>query len=107
MLTRSALSTEYIRVRIRAKEAGVDQDLSGLTVKMAFIAPGSSPGASDWKTATWDTDSTVDPDAYYAQCLVGPNGGVITLTAQEWNVWSKVTDTPEEVIQNHGPMRIT
>lgn len=94
MLRISALSLEYVRVRVQASEAGAAVDPSGNTVVMAFVAEGVAPVSGDWKTASWETDTTTNPDTYFARCLVGP-AGTVTLTAGIYDVWVRVTDSPE------------
>jgi len=101
--SQSALSTEYVRVSIGA---GVDPTSDN--VQMAFPATGVAPETSDWKSATWETDSTTSPPTYYARCLVGPgSGGLITLTAGGiYDVYVKIADNPETVVRNTGALAI-
>jgi len=77
----SAQSKTWIRVPIWAEENGLPEDPSGTTVKMAFAL--AKTDSLVWKTAEWEVNVAVDPDVYYARCLVGPSGGTITLTAGE------------------------
>lgn len=105
MLAISALSLEYVRVRIHASEDGAAVDPTADTVVMAFVAEGASPGVSDWKTASWETDPSVTPDAYYARCLVGPSGAA-TLTAGIYDVWVKATDNPEIPVLRAGSLEV-
>jgi hypothetical protein len=99
----SASSTEYVRVPVSAKASGSVVDPTADTVVMAFIAGTSTPGVSDWKTASWETDATTDPDTYYARCLAG---SAVTLTAgTTYMVWVKVTDSPETPIKRCGLLR--
>lgn len=101
--TISAASTEYVQVIVSAKESGAAVNVSTATVTMGFSATSAVP---TWRTASWDTDATTDPDTYRAQCLVGPDGGVETLTAGLYNVWVKVVDSPETVIRKAGQLRV-
>lgn len=105
MLRISALSLEYVRVRVQASEAGSAVNPTSDTVVMAFVAEGASPGASDWKTASWETDTTTTPDTYYARCLVGPSG-TVALTAAIYDVWVKVTDSPEVPALRAGNLEV-
>lgn len=91
MAEMSTLSLEFVKVQVTFRENGVLQDPTADTVEMAFVQPGSSPGAPDWKPATWET--AVGP-RYLARTLVGP-GGTVTLTADTYRVWVRVTDNPE------------
>jgi len=90
----STTSTEYVRVPISVTEAGAAVVPTSDAVSMAFMTPGATPGALDFKSATWETDTTTSPDTFYARCLVGP-AGVVTLTAAMYDVWVKVEDNPE------------
>lgn len=104
VLQRSASSTTYVRAKVKATVAGVAVNPTSDTVSMAFLASGS-PGASDWKAASWDTDSSTSPPTYRAQCLIGPSG-VITLTAGLYTVWVRIQDSPEDVQEPAGLLRI-
>jgi len=100
--SQSALSTEYVRVAI---DAGVDPTAD--SVQMAFPVTGVAPVVGDWKSATWETDSSTTPPTYYARCLVGPAPGLITLTAGRlYDVYVKVADNPETVVRNTGALAV-
>lgn len=99
----SALSLEYVRVPVYAKEAGATVDPTGLTVQMAFTT--TTPVTGDWKSASWETDATTDPDTYYARCLVGP-AGTITLSAGTYLVWVKITSSPEIPVKFAGGLTV-
>jgi hypothetical protein len=105
VLQQSTASTEYVRVPIAARSAGADVDPTGDTVVMAFLTGVGPPVSGDWKTASWDTDSTTTPPTYRAQCLVGP-AGAVTLTAAVYSVWVKVTDSPEVPVKRAGQIKI-
>lgn len=105
MLEVSALSLTYVRVAVRNRQSGVFIDPTGGAVQMAFPASGTDPVSGDWKTASWETDATLTPDAYYARCLVGPSG-TVTLAAGTYDVWVKPTATPEIPVIKAGPMRV-
>lgn len=105
MLTISTLSTEYVRVPVQAQVNGTDIDPTGDTVQMAFVAQGTTPGPTDLKPASWETDPTVSPAIHYVRALVGPSG-VIALAAAVWDVYVKVQDNPETPVKKAGPLRI-
>ncbi len=105
MLEISAASLQHVQVPVSARAAGAAVNLSGDTVKMAFLASGVAPVSGDWKTAQWDTDTTTNPATYRAQCLVGPSGAV-TLTAGDYVVWVQVNHSPELTALIAGPMRV-
>lgn len=101
----SASSLEYVRVPVYAKASGAVVDPTGNTVKLAFMSTTAAPGVSDLKTASWETDTTTNPDTYYARCLVG-SGGAVTLTAGTYHVWVKVTDSPETPLKRAGLLKV-
>lgn len=104
-LTQPATSLAYVHVPIRDLISGAV--LSGDSVEMAFPAAGAAPASGDWKPATWLTVTATTPDTYYARCLVGP-AGTVTLTAGSYDVWVRVTDSPEvPVLRAPGQLVIT
>lgn len=103
-VTISSLSTEYVQILVEATANGVPVNPSSDQVTFAFIAGTTNPQAGDWKTGSWDTDTQGD---YLAQCLIGPDGGTITLTPGAYYVWIKITDNPEVPIRNAGYLIIT
>jgi hypothetical protein len=102
-----ATSTGYIRARVSAEASGAAVDPSGYTVTVAFAATDTAPasGASDWKSATWDTDTTTTPATYRAQCNVGPSG-TVTLTAGTYWMFVKVAASPETPIIRSGVVKV-
>lgn len=104
MHTQDALSTEYVRTVIGTTPA---VDPTADNVQMAFPVTGVDPVSGDWKSATWETDSSTSPPTYYVRCLVGPGlGGVVTLTSGLYDVYVKVSDNPETVVRNTGALGI-
>ena len=106
LLAISSLSKEYVRVRVYAETNGVAVNPTADTVEMAFISGDTEPTSPDWKAASWETDTTTEPDTYYARCLVGP-GGTVTLADGLYQVWVRVTDSPEIPVKKSGELRIT
>lgn len=105
VLTRSASSTTYVRAKVKATESGSVVNPTADTVQMAFTTGGATPGASDWKAASWDTDSSTTPATYRAQCLIG-SGGVVTLAVGLYTMWVRIQDSPEDVQEPSGLLRI-
>lgn len=104
MHSQSSLSTEYVRVAIGTTPA-VDPTSDNL--QMAFPVTGNEPITGDWKSATWESDTSTVPTTYYARCLVGPGpGAVVTLTDGLYDVYVKVSDNPETVVKNTGALAI-
>jgi hypothetical protein len=100
----SALSTTYVQCRVSATEGGVASNPTSGTVSFAFVpeeADNESPAASAWVSGSWDTGT----DGYWAKCLVGPDG-VAVLAAGSYDVWVRVSKTPETVIDRVGALSI-
>ena len=96
----SALSKEYVRVQVEAKEAGVLVNPTTLVVKMAFVPDSArQPVSSDWQTASWETEPG---PLYFARIVVGPGGFV--LAPATYTVWVQITDTPEIPARPAGPL---
>lgn len=97
-MTLSSLSIEYVRFEVVDEFAGTNP--TTLTVLIAFPSRGDAPVSGDWKTATWETEA----GKYYARTLVGTGGAV--LAAGNYDVWVKLTDSPEVIQRNVGRLRI-
>lgn len=103
----SSLSKQYVKVRVSSIDSGAPVDITAGTVQMAFTTPGTEPVSNDWKSATWETDTTRNPDRYYARCLVGPSG-TITLTDGTYDVWVKVSSVGSEIpVLRAGSVTVT
>lgn len=103
-MEQSSLSTEYVKVPVSVLVNGQYVDISSDAVQMAFPVRGVDPITGDWKTAIWES---VDSTTYAACCLVGPVGGTIQLAKGAYDVWVKVTDSPEVPAKKAGFLRIT
>lgn len=98
----SSLSTEYIRVSVSVTKAGIPFDPTGDTVQMAFPLPNVEPVLADWKASSWESTG----GNYWARCLVGPSG-TVTLADGNYDVWVKITDSPEIPVRKVGSLSIT
>lgn len=98
-------SLEYVRVPVYAEAAGAQVDPTGDTVQMAFMPGSQTPEAGDWKSATWDSDTSTTPATYRAQCLIGPSG-TVTLNRGTYTVWVKITDSPEVPVRPVGSLKV-
>ncbi|HEY6018358.1 MAG TPA: hypothetical protein VIY48_00200 [Candidatus Paceibacterota bacterium] len=107
-LTISHLSLEYVKVQIEAEQNGAAINPSGDVVQMAFPVQGVDPVTGDWKTASWEVAAppTVTKTEYWARCLVG-TGGAVALAAGRYDIWIKVTDSPEVPVQYAGVLIVT
>lgn len=109
LFTFSATSLTEVLSAVKAKRNGAAVDPTSDTVQAAFIASApdtAAPASGDWKTASWETDSTTSPATYKAKCLVGPSGA-ITLAAGTYHMWLKITDSPEIPIEYSGRIKVT
>lgn len=90
MLKMPAVSKEYVLVDWAATIAGVavNPTSPALPVEMAFPVRKSPP--TTFYTAIWEAAGA----AWKAGCLVGP-GGTVTLPVGDYDVYVKVTSTPE------------
>lgn len=102
--TKSVLSTVYIKSQITATVNGVyPYNPTVDVVQAAFVAPGTNPGALDWKSASWETKGST----YFARCLVGPGvGAALDLVAGTYRMWIKITDNPEIPVLEAGNLRV-
>jgi hypothetical protein len=99
----SSLDLQYVPAEVTLRDSGLAVNVSTDTVQMAFPATEVAPAGGDWKTATWETDATATPSRYLSRCLVGP-GGTVTLAAGLYDVWVKITHSPElAVLQATNP----
>ena len=106
MLAISTLSTVYIQVPVNNTE-GIDPTSD--PVSFSFIGPyGTVQQASNypptssttWYTGTWDAGTP-----YTARVLVGPDG-VVVLATGAYQVYVRVTDSPEVPVLWSGPMQV-
>lgn len=97
---RSSLEDQYIRVRVRAKEAGVILDPTSDVVDLAAIVDtdGNEPISGDWATGEWETDANAN--AYYARALMSTIFvSSPPFTAGQYRVWCRIQDNPELVVE--------
>jgi hypothetical protein len=96
-----ATSTEQVAVTVTPP---IGLNPTADTVQMAFLLspPPVQPGVSDWHAATWQATSA----PYVALCLVGP-AGTTSLTQGQWNVWVKITASPEIPVKWCGILQVT
>jgi hypothetical protein len=95
-----------VHASVAASSAGVDIDPTIDAVALAFVAQGSLPAAGDWKTGSWLNDTTTVPTTHFARALVGPSPGVVTLAPGIFDVYVRVTDSPEQPIKKAGSLRV-
>lgn len=99
----SSASTEYVRFPVFADTAGALANPTTDTVKVALLASSSAlPQATDWKTASWDTNAI---GGYVAQILVGPTGA-INPGPGTYYAWMQLADGSELVVRQVGQLII-
>ncbi len=92
----SVASTQFVLVPV-SELAGSDPTSD--TVTMAFPITGVDPTV--FYTASWLTVSGI----YYARCLVGP-AGAATLAIGYFDVYVKVSDSPETPVLRAGTLEV-
>lgn len=112
----SAASLEEVNVTWTSELAGTSVDPTGqtanqpaLTVQMAFPVSSGNPAEPaspvTWYAASWLLGGT--SVGYVAQALVGPAGGVVTLTAGlSYDVHSKISGSPESPVKFAGTLPV-
>jgi hypothetical protein len=89
-----AESVEYLKVPISTYPAGTD--LSDLPVELAVVPDGETPDSGDWETGLWiGTNAAV---------LIGTGG--LVLTPGTYDVWVRITATPETPLLQPGSIHI-
>ena len=106
MIELSAVSLEYIRVKVLLKTQRKNYDMTQDVVRFAFT-DGGSPETANWVDGSWETETLPHGNVTnYARCLVGP-GGTITLGTGVYAIWVKVMDDPEHPAQCVGDLHVT
>lgn len=112
----AAISLEKVNVTWTSELAGTSIDPTGQTVgqailpvQMAFPVSSGNPAEPaspvTWYTASWLLGGT--SIGYVAQCLVGPAGGVVTLTAgMAFDVFGKISGAPESPVKFAGTIEV-
>jgi hypothetical protein len=104
-IAQSALSTQYVQVRVQAVSPDGVYDPTSDTVAFAFTSASPPFGApSEWIPGSW---ATYPGPQYWAQVLVGPVGGDITLAYGTWLGWLKITGSPEVPVLQPFQLQIT
>lgn len=99
----SALSSEYVKVQISAKESGVAVDPTGFTVQLAIVAPNADPNAA-WITGSWETDNSGTSPRYLARIEAGVD---FVLTAGDYEVWWQIDGPAPEAPVGKAPDLLT
>jgi hypothetical protein len=106
-VSQSVLSTQLVQVLANVLSPS-GYDPTGDVVQFAFTLetyPQTSPSA--WYTGSW---VTFPGPAYWAQCLVGPlapESGGVSLVLGLYQIWVKITASPEVPVIQAGFLQIT
>lgn len=100
-LTVSVLSTEYVKVPIRATVNGAPYDPTADVVDFAIVIHNATPGVGDWNTGGWETTTQGE---HLARVLIGP--AALALPTGFYDVYVKVVDNPETPVLLAGVLRI-
>ncbi len=103
-IAQSVLSTDFAQCLITIQSPSGYNPTSDL-VQFAFTAlsyPTIEP--SVWYGGSW---VTFPGPAYWAQCLVGPANGGVSLAIGTWQAWVKVTDSPAVPVLQPFLLKIT
>jgi hypothetical protein len=96
----SSLSVEYVEVPVAFTVAGVVTSPTGDTVQLAFPLAGVDPVGGDWVSGSWEAGGP----PYIARTLVGTGGKV--LAKGNYDIWVKVTDSPEVPAKKAGFLKV-
>jgi hypothetical protein len=104
-ITQSVLSTQYLQVLVAVTSIAPYSPTSD-TVAFAFTNADAYPPAapSAWNAGSWQTGPGPQ---YWAQILIGPANGGLALAAGAWQVWLKVTDSPEVPVLQPCILQVT
>lgn len=94
MLLIPSLSTEYVHVPIDGPA-----NMTTYDVDMAILQEGQDPDSGDWVAAAWEgTDAVV---------LVGPATSIPLTRGVTYEVWVRITATPEIPVLRPGFVHAT
>lgn len=107
-ISQSVLSTNFIQVPVTIQSPS-SYDPSGDVLAFAFMPytyPVTEPGSGDWHTAPCSWAVFAGP-AYWAQCLVGPANGGVSLAIGKWAGWVRITDSEAVPVEQPFILQIT
>ena len=107
MIVQSVLSTRYVQIPVTATTTtGTPLNPTGDPVYFALIPDGAGqPGPGDWQGGTWAA-TTSSNGTYWAQILIGPANGGLSLGPGTYAIWYRVVDDPEEPEEPADILRI-
>lgn len=105
-ISQSALSTNFVQVPITIQAPG-SYDPSGDVAEFAFVPytyPVTEPGPGDWHAGSI---VTFQGPSYWAQILVGPANGGVSLAIGKWAGWTRITDSEAVPVEQSFLIQIT
>lgn len=103
----SSLSRECVLAEVEVTEQGLAYNPTSDVVEFAFTAIGDRLPAT-WFVGSWDgTQPVPGTTAYRAQVLVGPGSSGPVLAVGKYQVWIRITDSPEVPVLPVGHLAIT
>lgn len=99
ILTWPASSEEFVPVLVTRTLNGTRTDPSGDLVEIAVTVRGAVPIVSDWAPASWLADTA--KNRYVARRLVSGKA------VGRYDIWCRVTDSPEIPIRKTGELILT
>lgn len=94
--------TEYVRVKVTARDDDGPIDPTIFPVEFAFIPDGGPPVTEDWVVGEWYDDNS---GIYYARILIGPNDLDLD-SPTDYEVWISVNTGLEHPARRAGDLTI-
>ena len=103
-ISQSVLSTNYVQTPITITyPSGYDPTSDPVTFAFTALSyPTVEPAG--WYTGSW---LTFPGPVYWAQCLVGPANGGVSLAIGTWQGFVKITDSPAVPVLQPFLLKIT
>ncbi|MFI5814840.1 hypothetical protein ACIA7S_28275 [Streptomyces sp. NPDC051643] len=99
-------SREFVQATVEATVEGQPYNPTHDVIEFAFTSIGGRP--TTWYPGGWDgTDPIPGTTTYKAQALIGPGSNGPTLTPGRYDVFVRITDTPEQPVIPVGQLQIT
>lgn len=96
----SSQSREYLRYWVKAKVDGLDYNPTSDNVEFACPVAGGTPTV--WVDGVWEEVE----GSFFALGLIGPGTGM-ALSAGEYDVYIRITDSPEIPVKKVDRLKIT
>lgn len=98
----SVLSTQFIKVRVRATKYGsLPIDLTLFPVYIQIVTQNSDISDDGWLAASWESRG----GNYRVTILIGPEGA-LTLPIGSYDIWVKIIGEPEIPVLKSGTFEI-